>query len=290
MTIETATIRSGVAQWQVFGGEHSPTMVFLAANGFPVGSYRFLLEALASNSGVLAFESRGAWPEKMEPTSGFSWAEHADDLIAFLEYQRKQSAFAPIVGIGHSIGATVSAIAALKRPDLFRALVLIDPATVPGRVMPWAMRLMPFLAKRMDLVTRTQRRRRHWPDRNTFARYHHDKSVYRRFTDQAINDYAEAGLRENGEGFELAYSPDWEAWNFQHTALLWPVLRKLRLPILLLRAEHSYLHPDAEFRAHCRRAPANITPVTVPGAGHMLPQEAPEALLSQISRWLPTLD
>lgn len=275
----------GPARWYsmpLAGEVEAPPLNFMAANGFPVGSYRFLMQALAAHNPVTALENRGAWPGIGKPHKGFGWPQHADDLIAFLEAEHR----IPVVGVGHSIGATVTAIAALRRPDLFQALILIDPATVPGRWLPLAMTLMPFMARRIDLVTRTQGRRVRWPDRAEFARYHQGKAAYRRFTAEAMADYAEAGLRENGEGFELTYRRDWEAWNFQHTARLWPVLKKLRLPVLLLRAEHSYLHPHAEFQAYCRRAPANITPVTVAGAGHMLPQEAPEAVVNEIRRWL----
>ena len=273
----------GLARWfALTGRSDAPALNFMAANGFPVGSYRFLLEGLAARYPLTALENRGAWPGTDAPKKGFGWAQHADDLIAFLESQHPE----PVVGVGHSIGATVSVLAALRRPHLFRALVLIDPATIPGRWLPLAMKLLPFMASRIDLVTRTRGRRVHWPDREEFARYHHAKAVYRRFTPEAMRDYAQAGLRENGEGFELAFRREWEAWNFQHTASLWPALRKLELPVLLLRAEHSYLHPEAEFQTYCRRAPANITAVTVPDAGHMLPQEAPAAVLQEIERWL----
>lgn len=287
MEIKTAAIRGGLAQWQVFGDAERARFVFLPANGFPVGSYRFLLDVLAQQHGLLAFESRGAWPDKSPPKVGFNWAAHADDLIAFLDYQCTQGDLRPVTAVGHSIGATVSAMAARKRPDLFERLVLIDPATLPGRWIPMMMRLMPSLAERMDLVTRTRGRRVHWKSREEFASYHRSKSAYKRFSEQALADYAHAALRAAEQNLELVYSRDWEAWNFQHTATLWPQVRKLTLPTLVLRGEHSYLHPEADFQRHCRRLPANVEARTVPGAGHMLPQEAPDAVLAAIADWLP---
>ncbi|MFT5605516.1 MAG: pimeloyl-ACP methyl ester carboxylesterase [Paracoccaceae bacterium] len=267
-------------------GDTGRGLHFLAANGFPVASYRFLLEPLARQHRVLALESRGAWPGNHAPQAGFKWAEHADDLIAFLENQQAQSDFRAVVGIGHSIGATVTAMAALKRPELFERLILIDPATYTGRWSPLIARFRPSRTKGMDLARRTRNRRVHWQSHADFASYHRGKSAYSRFTEQALTDYTQAALRPVQERFELIYDRDWEAWNFQQTAALWPVLRKLKLPTLVLRGEHSSLHPQAEFARYCKRLPANVTAITVPGAGHMLPQEAPDAVLAAINEWL----
>ncbi len=266
-------------------GDGDARAVFLAANGFPVGSYDFLLKKLSDHWPLLGLESRGVWDKKVPPKS-FSWHDHAADLLDFLDEDLVQL---PAIGIGHSIGATVTAMAAHRHPERFRALVLIDPATVPGRWLPLLVRLVPALTKRMDLVTRTRKRREIWPDADAFVAYHRERSVYRSFTEQAMTDYGAAALRSHGSGYTLAYSREWEAWNFQNTAVFWPVVRKLEVPTLILRGATSYLHPEAEFARNCRKLPAHIQAVTVPGAGHMLPQEAPEQVLSLISDWLAAL-
>lgn len=287
MSRESAEIGPDVMAWQRFGGDGPAPTVFLAANGFPVGSYRFMLEPLANDSPLLALENRGAWPRTSEPPEHFNWASHADDLIRFLEAQKAEQAdWQPFLAIGHSIGGTVSAMAALKRPDLFDRLILIDPASLPGRWMPLLTRLMPSLMEKMDLVTRTRSRRYRWSGPEEFASFLRRKSVYKRFVPDALNDYVQAGLSPAADGFELTYAREWEAWNFQNTALLWPVVRKLKMPVLILRAEHSYLHPESDFRRQSRRLPANITALTIEDAGHMLPQEAPDAVLAAIRHWL----
>ncbi len=267
-------------------GDAEPKAVFLPANGFPVASYDFLLSPLAKRWPLLGIENRGVWDEA-PPSQGFNWASHAADLLELLG---QGSVEQPIVGMGHSIGATVTAMAARQHPEQFRALVLIDPATVPGRWLPLLVRLMPSLTKRMDLVTRTRNRREIWPDAEAFVSYHREKSVFRTFSEQAMADYAKAALRESGAAYKLAYCREWEAWNFQHTAVFWPVVRKLPMPTLILRGETSYLHPASEFARNSRRLPDHIQAVTVAGAGHMLPQEAPEEVLSLVSDWLAVLD
>lgn len=266
-------------------GDGEAKAVFLAANGFPVRSYDFLLKELSDQWPLLGLENRGVWDKKVPP-EGFDWHGHAEDLLASLE---PGAIKLPTIGIGHSIGATVAALAARRHPERFRALVLIDPATVPGRWLPLLVRLVPTLTKRMELVTRTRNRREIWPDSDAFVAYHREKAVYRSFTEQAMADYGAAALRSQGSGYTLAYSREWEAWNFQHTAVFWPVARKLEVPTLILRGETSYLHPQAEFARNQRRLPGHIQAITVPGVGHMLPQEAPEQVLSLIGGWLAEL-
>ena len=272
-------------QFRVWG-EGAPQGVFLAANGFPVGSYDFLLSSLAQGLPLAGLESRGAWPAAGSPRKGFTWEHHAEDLIDFLQ---SGSLASPAIGIGHSIGATVTTMAAAKRPDLFRGLVLIDPATIPGRWLPWIVKAMPGISARMALVQSTERRRVHWPSPQAFHDYYAAKSVYRSFSDEAMRDYTAAGLRETSDGYELAYSREWEAWNFQHTAEFWPRVRELPMPALILRGEKSYLHPDAEFKRQCRRLPPHIEALSVAGAGHMLPQEAGAEVLRLIKTWLEQL-
>ncbi len=267
-------------------GEGQPQLVFLAANGFPVSSYDFLLSSLARGMPLVGLENRGAWPEAKPPQKGFTWEHHAEDLMDFLQ---SGSVASPAIGIGHSIGATVTTIAAAKRPDLFRGLVLIDPATIPGRWLPWVVKAVPGITSRMPLVKSTRRRRVRWPSPQVFRDHYGSKSVYRGFSDEAMRDYTVAGLRETRDGYELAYSREWEAWNFQHTAEFWPRVRHLPMPALILRGEKSYLHPHAEFERQCRRLPSHIEAVSVAGAGHMLPQEAAAEVLRLIQAWLEQL-
>jgi pimeloyl-ACP methyl ester carboxylesterase/tetratricopeptide (TPR) repeat protein len=56
----------------------------------------------------------------------YTVTQHADDLIAFLEAQ----GVGPVHVVGTTLGARIATEAALKRPELFRSLVLNDPAII----------------------------------------------------------------------------------------------------------------------------------------------------------------
>jgi pimeloyl-ACP methyl ester carboxylesterase len=276
----------GPAKW-LSGGQGDTTLLFAPANGFPAGSYQSFLAYFQNDFSLIGIENRGAW-DNSTPSKHFSWRQHADDLIRFLDQHQASLAQRPVIAMGHSIGATISAIAAAKRPDLFKALLMFDPAAIPGRFLPTLAAIAPTeLMGQLNLVKRTQNRRQLWPDRQTFIDYHRHKAAYRRFSDQAFRDYAQFGLVEQPDGqFKLRYSRDWEAHNFKHTSSPWLALRNIQIPTLILRAEHSYLHKQKEFERRVKRLPALVSHGTIHGAGHMALQEDCEQVVQLSRDWL----
>ncbi|POP54156.1 alpha/beta fold hydrolase [Zhongshania marina] len=276
----------GPASW-LEGGSENDTLHFSAANGFPVASYHFFLEHFQNDFAIAALENRGAWEAQAAPR-GFTWRQHADDLIAFLDHRRKTQHSGPVIAMGHSIGGTVSAIAAAKRPDLFKALLMFDPATIPGRILPMVAAVAPStLMGQMNLVKSTRRRKPQWESHSAFINYHRKKSAYRRFSDAAFEDYARAGLVEQSDGsFTLRYSREWEAHNFQHTYSPWQALRHITVPTLVLRAEHSYLHKQADFARNIARVTPTVSHDVISGVGHMALQEDCQQVVEKSYQWL----
>jgi pimeloyl-ACP methyl ester carboxylesterase len=272
----------GPAIWQA-GGQGEEPLHFAAANGFPVASYTPFLAHFQSDYHIIGLENRGVW-DHQPPPRGFSWRQHADDLIAFLEHAQTR----PVIAMGHSIGATVSALAAAKRPELFKALLMFDPATIPGRFLPAVAAISPTeLMGRLNLVKRTQNRQELWPDRQAFIDYHRNKAAYRRFSTDAFNEYAQAGLIEQADGqYKLSYNREWEAHNFKHTFSPWQALRNIQVPTLVLRAEHSYLHKAKEFERRVRRLSPFVSHGVIKGAGHMALQEDCEQVVKLSRDWL----
>ena len=168
----------GLELMEDFGGEGQ--VVHLAhANGFPPGSYRPFAETLtgppptagsghpATGSGwrggyhVIGLPARPLWSGS-RPGSAPTWHTLAEDLVEGLDAIGLQG----VIGVGHSMGGVYTLLAAIRRPELFRALVLIDPVILPPgwlrmlRVMRWL-----GLEKRQPLVQGALRRRRVWPSR-----------------------------------------------------------------------------------------------------------------------------
>jgi esterase len=85
------------------------------------------VERLAELGRVISYDRRGCTrSERPEPYERTSVAEQADDAAGLLE----SLGAAPAIVIGRSYGGAVAIDLALRRPDLVRALVLLEPADI----------------------------------------------------------------------------------------------------------------------------------------------------------------
>jgi pimeloyl-ACP methyl ester carboxylesterase len=225
------------------------------------------------------------WPDKTLPPADFTWWDHADDLIAFLEFRaRSGAAELPIIGMGHSIGAVVTLMAAVKRPDLFSRLVLMDPATSPGFSAVDFRQEDPQTRPR--LVEKTLKRRERWSSVEEFREYLPTRPAYAQFVAEALDDYAVAGLTQSEDGYELAYRTVWEAHNFATTPDIAPLLAEVALPTLLLFGEQSPMYSTEGLARAADAFSPFITTQMVAQAGHLIPQENPGLTWQLIERWL----
>jgi pimeloyl-ACP methyl ester carboxylesterase len=268
-----------------FGGQGA--VVHLAhANGFPPGTYRPLAEHLAERYHVLALPSRPMWPGS-RPESAPTWRPMAGDLIEGLE----DLGLRGIAGMGHSLGGVLTMWAAIDRPDLFRAVVLIEPVILPPiwllglRVARWL-----GLKQWQPLVQGALNRHRTWPSRQAAFEHYREKPLFARWSDDALWAYVESGLIEGGDGlFELAYPPDWEAHIYATISTsIWRDVPLLNTPALVLRGERS-----DTFRAQAQARLARLLPqaqmVTIAGAGHLVPMERPTETAEAILDFLATV-
>ena len=272
----------GPARWHTIGDTNNRRINFVAANGIPAGTYESFLKLFTDDFFITALNTRGAWPNSEIPKK-FRWRHHARDLTHFMHKQYD----APVIGMGHSIGGTVSTLATIKNPDLFSHLILIDPATSPLLAQEWLMKWLPEEQKnKVPLIRSTLTRRTTWPDKQTFVEDIKTKKTYQDFTDEALNSYADHGLIERDNRFELYNSPAWEAHNFKNVVHLWSKLKKLKMPVLLLHAEHSNLYTEEKIAKQRKKAPNNITFKSMPDTGHLAPLENPKLVYDLINEWL----
>lgn len=246
-----------------------PLAHFYGANGFPTGIYAPFLSHLRRQLTLGALHMRDTWPGSHPPRFARTWELHADDLITHLD----QTAPGPVVGIGHSMGACSTAIAAVRRPDLFTALVLIEPALVTP---PPLTHFLPMvLAQRFEPIYSTLRKPAHWPDAATFRAWVETARPYRRFAPEIITAMEQHMIRPapNG-GVELAFPPAWEAWNYLHASSVLPYLKRLTLPTLAIRAKPSRFS-SADMWHEWAQAQPNLTIIDMPDHGHLTPMEAP---------------
>ncbi len=201
-----------------------PTVHFYGGNGFAVGVYQPFLSCLARDFNVISLAMRGCWHDK--PTADkLHREEDADMLIEFLQATQSQ----PVIGIGHSQGATATAIAATKRPDLFQSLYLIEPVTFTKFQFILYECLPSFIKQRYEPFKGTLRKQTHWESVDDYYQYLRQHKAYKRVSDENLQIYAQHSLQKNeADGFELIFLPEQELANYHgKTPFIDPSLKQL---------------------------------------------------------------
>ncbi len=269
-----------------FGGT-GETLHFSHANGYPPRAYSPLLQALSTQYHTIAMPLRPLWPGA-NPSSIQNWIPLADDLIQFLD----SNPTTPILGVGHSVGGTTTLMAALKRPDLFQKLVLIDPVFMP----PWFARTWQViqglgLGERFHpLISGARHRRRSFNNREEIFSSYRKKSVFQYIEDSALKIYIGAMTESQSDGrITLRYSPEWEIQIYMtgilHDIAIWKSLATLAMPILILGAQHSntfWPQTARRMRRCLKQADIRI----IPDSTHLLPLEKPDIVAQQIKGFL----
>jgi pimeloyl-ACP methyl ester carboxylesterase len=267
--------------WTEWGGE-GPLLCFGHANGFPPATYRLLLDALTTSFRVASFAARPLWPGS-DPTVARSWRELADDLRHELVRRGAHGA----IGAGHSLGSVLAVLAAAAEPGLFRALVLVDPVIFSGaHSLFWGTFRGLRLGHRLPLIRSARRRRERFPDHDAVRASWRAKSVFGSWLPEVLEDYVRSGTVEDPlGGLMLRYPKDWEARVFELTpASVWPELRRIELPMLVLRGERSDTFLAAAANRLSRELPS-ATVIELAGCSHFAPMEQPQAVAEAVIAW-----
>lgn len=180
-------------------------IVFSHANGFPAGTYRVLFDAWrAAGYTVHALEKFGHDPAY--PVTS-NWPHLRRQLVDFIDAQ----GCAPAFLVGHSLGGLLSLMAACRRPDLARGVVMLDSPVIGGwRAHGVQIFKASGLIRRVSPGRISQRRRHEWPDRDAVRRHFAAKHAFARWDARVLGDYVAAGFVERDGRVELAFDRDVE--------------------------------------------------------------------------------
>ena len=258
---------------------------FLHANGYPPECYQPLLDLLKTNYHVFGMLLRPLW-EDSKPKEIHDWHIFSDDLLRFLMENNTE----PVIGVGHSIGAVVTLRAALRDPGKFRALILIDPVLfVPGIMVMWQIIRSLGLGNRFHpLIRGAKKRRRRFDDLKTVFRGYRSRDVFRYMSDESLRIYLEGITRKTDGGYELVYSPEWEARIYMtnmHDFDIWRELPKLEVPTLFIRGAETdtFLENAASF---VKRKQPKARIETLEKSTHLLPLERPREVFDIMQSFL----
>ncbi|MFH1981505.1 MAG: alpha/beta hydrolase [Pseudomonadota bacterium] len=261
-------------------GGAGPCAHLLHANGFCAGTYGPFVRYLTRELTVFASDIRGHGGS--DPLSHHRighWKIFAADLKELIA----SAIGPPVVGIGHSLGAVTTYIAAAQYPGLFSAIILIDPPILPRHWL-WGLAILKLagLGGRIPLV-RGARRRRVFTDKHEALKRFLSRRSFKTWSKEFVEAYLECGLLEKDDQTAmLRCDPELEAQIFESIPIdVWRYGPRISCPVLTIRgaASDTFL-PDAA--ARLGRIVPRCESITIPDAGHFVPMEQPEACAQAI--------
>lgn len=274
---------------ELTGAPTAPLLHLAPANGFPPQTYLPLLRALNAYR-CICLPPRALWGDQSPPAGYRDWSEAAADLLEGLRANNLRD----VVAVGHSLGGVISLLALIKRPDVFKALILLDPVFLaPAMLRRLEQAWLQGAVDQLPLVQGARRRRRHFDSREQALQRFREKPIFADWSPESLALYVEHGLRPrlDAPGFELTWDTEWEAHYFATVPRdIWRTLPRLNglAPTLILRASHSDTFPAAVVaQAQSLLQAADFREMA--GQGHLFPQAAPVATAAIIRRWLQAL-
>jgi len=161
---------------------------FSHANGFPASTYRTIFAELSDDYEVRYIE-RIAHDPRFPVTQ--DWPHLVEQLLDDIGRRYEQ----PVWLVGHSLGGYLSLMAALKKPQWVRGVVMLDSPVVAGwrssilRVSQWT-----GLDERLSPAAATRTRRTHWASREEAWRHFYSKPAFARWDERMLSDYIDFGI------------------------------------------------------------------------------------------------
>lgn len=254
---------------------------FVHANGFPSASYKKLFAHLPSGYKVIALEKYAH--NSMYPLNE-NWENPIREMIDFVEASRIGNE--KVLALGHSFGALVSYMCVCRRPDLFSSLIMLDPPLITGLA-----RYTFRFAKRFRLINHvtpaglTLGRNRKWHRDQDLHAYFSNKTLFKNFDPDCIEDYIDAVMELKGEHMHLSFDVETEANIFRtipHN--LHSFSGQLKIPTSLITGRYTDVCVPV-LRKPFLKANPSIKHIEFEKGKHMFPLEYPievAGLLSNI--------
>lgn len=251
-----------------------PPAHFYGGNGFTTGVYLPLLTKLSEQFTITSLAMRGYWYD-LPTVKKLTREQDADILIDFLENTQDK----PIVGIGHSQGATATAIAAAKRPELFSQLYLIEPVTFTKSQTLMMNSVPNELKVDQEPFKSTRAKQADWESIESYYNYLRAHRPFKRIDDNNLYVFAKNSLVENEQGqYSLLFTPEQEMASYFDTPFVNEALKDLNtldVPYTIIVGK-----PSMFISNEVRKVWEDLVPVEriieLSDNGHLLPMEAPE--------------
>ncbi|WP_326689117.1 alpha/beta hydrolase [Streptomyces sp. NBC_01795] len=237
-------------------GHTGPALVFVHYWGGSAATWDGVVGRLPAEQATVRFDQRG-WGTSRALPGPCSLAQLADDLTCVVEALD----LGPFVLVGHSMGGKVSQLVAARRPAGLAGVMLVAPAPPqpPAVVTP------------------------EYREGLSHA-YDSPESVGQALDHALTSIPLTESLRAAVVRDSLAVRPEARReWPLRGIATdITDAARAIEVPVTVLAGENDAVEPPHVLREHLLPHIPHARLSTVPGVGHLLPLEAPDALAAEL--------
>jgi pimeloyl-ACP methyl ester carboxylesterase len=235
------------------GAKNAERIHLLHGTGFSAMTLAAMASQLPKDWSIWLTDLPGHGYSTQPTTQMPNWQKMANTIADAIYLQANVQENGPLVGIGHSMGGVITLLAAVKYPDLFSEIILLDPVLFQTEMII-AQQLMRATGawRRSSLVKSVANRTAIWPSLANMKNNIAEKSFYKAWHPQVISDYCEFSTDVSHQNsVTLSCQPSWEASIFgSYPKGLWRAIYNIKIPVEILMANKSYFFiPKAVKRA-----------------------------------------
>lgn len=247
---------------------------FAHGNGFPALCYSQLLNHLETHYDY-------CYIDKIGHNEDYPVTENWHDLVLEVIGSIEDKADKPVIALGHSLGGVLSLLAAIERPELFKALILLDsPLIGPFKSNVVKLAKAVGLIDRVTPAHKTRGRRQHWQTKEQLLDYLKSRELFNTFDEKCLEDYVNYGLELKEDGYHLRFNRVIEYQIYRTIPHIIPLYKNsLRIPTVLIYGDKSTVVGSMEIRYMKKHF--NIQCVKTKGS-HLFPMEDPLVVANQI--------
>ena len=247
---------------------------FSHANGFPAKTYTKLFDNLNEYK-ISAINNLG----ENTNAADINWYDLTDEILECVDKIGE-----PVIGLGHSFGGVLTLLAAAKKPELFKDVILLDPPLFSSKKR-FLIRLMRALNIE-DWVSpsgKSKHRRDHFDSKLTAKSIFQENKLFKHFHPQVLNDYVTHGLTDGKNDVELKISVEKELAIFHKMLTSFPK-NVYKVKCTLVYAAKNPILWESDLR-WIKKKFTELNVIPFPGS-HLFPLENPESTALMIKRSL----
>ncbi|MBA93964.1 MAG: hypothetical protein CMG47_02780 [Candidatus Marinimicrobia bacterium] len=218
--------------------DYNQNIHFLHGNSFTPNSYKNLLDGLSNRGIVKTSLLRPLWT-KDDLVKFSNWDIFLDDYLDSIKGESN------IVGVGHSIGGNLLLKAAIKQPERFDKIILLDPTFfVPKTIMAWKIiSLFKMQSYVLPYINRAQNKKMHYNSIEEMFKAYRTYKVFSKFSDEDLLLLVNSLVKIKKNKVELIFDNEWDAQIYRtglvNDMFIWKHISDLNVQTMIIRAEHS---------------------------------------------------